>query len=342
MHLGSSDLWVASTACTTCTSGAPLFDPSKSSTSKNLNSTLHISYASGNVSSAQVFEDTVTFGGFTLPNQRLLATQPMPADAWLRDDLSGLMGLAFQSISILQTPPFWQAIDDRHLLANLVFGIFLERHTGVNQVDNGTTAPGGTLTLGGTNASLYTGNIEFIDMPKGTSPSHWFQQVQTVTVQGKSISVPSNNGLAVIDTGITFIASSIAQEIWANVPGSVALTGLYKSMYAYPCATDVTIAISFGGTNWAINPADLNFGTIDLGTGQMCVGGIFDLYNTSTPPIRDSDVDHRGRVSQERVLCVSSGSACRRVCATRERAGKLGCVLLGFFQRCEWLDIERA
>ncbi|KAF8134347.1 aspartic peptidase domain-containing protein [Boletus edulis] len=299
LDTGFSDLWVASTACTTCTSGPPLFDPSKSSTSKNLNSTLHISNASGSVTvSAQVFEDTVTFGGFTLPNQRLFATQAITADAWFRDDLSGLMGLAFQPISILQTPPFWQALDNQHLLANPVFGIYLERHTGVNQVDKGTTAPGGTLTLGGTNASLYTGNIEFIDMPKGTLPSYWFQQVQTVTRC-------KQQWPAVIDTGITLIGSTIAQEIWASVPGSVALTGLYKGMYAYrtcpslhlshsaipscialrctACATDVTIAISFGGTNWAINPADLNFGTIDLGSGQMCVGGIFELYSTPMP-----------------------------------------------------------
>lgn len=58
-----------------------------------------------------------------------------------------------------------------------MFGFYLERY--INQVDKVDTAPGGTLTLGGTNASLYTGNIEFIDMPNGITPSYWLQQVQS-------------------------------------------------------------------------------------------------------------------------------------------------------------------
>ena len=41
------------------------------------------------------------------------------------------------------------------------------------------------------------------------------------------------------------------------------------------CTTNVAISISFGGTDWIIDPADMNLGTID--GGQMCVGGIFDM-----------------------------------------------------------------
>ena len=56
-----------------------------------------------------------------------------------------------------------------------------------------------------------------------------------VTVQGKSISVSSSDGLAAIDTGTTLIGapSSVTQEIWSNVPGSVAMTGEYEGIYAF-------------------------------------------------------------------------------------------------------------
>lgn len=87
------------------------------------------------------------------------------------------MGLGFQSISVLQTPPFWQALYDQNLLSQAVFGFYLERY--VDHVEKVDTAPGGTLTLGGTNTSLYTGHIEFIGMPNGTTPSYWLQQVQS-------------------------------------------------------------------------------------------------------------------------------------------------------------------
>ena len=91
--------------------------------------------------------------------------------------LSGIMGLGFQNISALQTPPFWQALDNQNLLSKPVFGFYLERSIGT--VDSVVTAPGGTLTLGGTNVSLYTGDIEFIGIPNGTTPSYWLQQVQS-------------------------------------------------------------------------------------------------------------------------------------------------------------------
>lgn len=87
------------------------------------------------------------------------------------------MGLGFQSISFLQTPPFWQALNDQNELPQPTFGFYLERH--VDRDERAGTAPGGTLTLGGTNTSLYTGNIEFIVMPNGTTPSYWLQQVQS-------------------------------------------------------------------------------------------------------------------------------------------------------------------
>ncbi|KAH0828118.1 aspartic peptidase domain-containing protein [Lanmaoa asiatica] len=264
--LGSSDLWVATTACMTCTSNVPLFNPSNSSTYKNVNSTLDIKYGSG-VVTGYASEDTVTFGGFTLQNQRLIAVDDtMIAGNFFGDSLSGIMGLGFQSISVLKTPPFWQALYNQNLLSRPVFGFYLERY--VNQVEKKDTAPGGTLTLGGANASLYAGNIEFIDMPNGTIPSYWLQQVQTVTVQGKSISIPSGSGLA---------------EIWNDVPGSVPLTSPYQGMYAFPCTTDVNVSISFGGTSWAINAADMNVGTIGFQTGQMCIGGIVGIPGISLP-----------------------------------------------------------
>ena len=89
--------------------------------------------------------------------------------------VSGIMGLGFQTISSLKAPPFWQALWNANMLAEPLFGFYLQRWITYPSVLN--TAPGGTLTLGGTNSSFYTGEIEYINMPSGFTPSYWLQQI---------------------------------------------------------------------------------------------------------------------------------------------------------------------
>ncbi|KAG6336636.1 hypothetical protein ID866_2443 [Astraeus odoratus] len=279
LDTGSSDLWVVTTACTACTDG-PTFDTSKSSSFQSSSSQLQIDYGSGSVRGT-VSADTVTFGGFNMPTQELLAATTV-VDNLLAPGVSGIIGLGFETISSLQTPPFWQALYNADMLAEPLFGFYLERW--ITSTTTVTSAPGGTLTLGGTNSSLYTGDIEYINMPSGATPSYWLQQVSTVTVQGNTIQIPSSDGLAAIDTGTTLVGgpSSIVAEIWSNVPGSTPLSGQYAGMYAFPCTTSLTVSMSFGGTDWPISTDDMNLGvvgTTSSGT-QMCVGGIFDIGST--------------------------------------------------------------
>jgi cathepsin D len=42
------------------------------------------------------------------------------------------------------------------------------------------------------------------------------------------------------------------------------------------CGTQLDVTISFGGTAWPINSADMNLGAISEGSEQ-CMGGIFDV-----------------------------------------------------------------
>lgn len=123
-----------------------------------------------------------------------------------------------------------------------------------------------------------------------------------MTVQGKSITVSSSDGLAAIDTGTTLIGapSDIAQEFWSNVPGSAALSGQYQGMYSFracfqlflvshsthrmwhtACSTSISASISFGGTTWPISSDDMNLGVVSgVGSKQMCAGGVFDIGST--------------------------------------------------------------
>lgn len=273
LDTGSSDLWVATSSCSACASYE--FTTSKSSTFQSSGTPLEINYGSGSVKGS-VAEDTVTFGGFTINQQELLAVSSITSGL-ITGELSGIMGLGFNTISALNATPFWQALYNANQLSEPLFSFYLARY-----IDQSTmsTAPGGTLTLGGTNSSLYQGSIEYLDL---TGPaSYWLLNVNSLSVQGNTVSVGSSS-LAAIDTGTTLIAapSTVAAAIWAQVPGSEALTGEYAGLYAFPCTTDVTVTISFGGSTWTINPADMNLGSISTTTSaattQMCAGGIFDI-----------------------------------------------------------------
>jgi cathepsin D len=142
--------------------------------------------------------------------------------------------------------------------------------------------PGGQITFGYTNSSLYTGSIDYIDIP-GT-PNYWFLNLASLTVQGNAISLSSGT-TAAIDTGTTNIAgpTDAIKAIYAQIPNSSPGTGQWVGYYQYPCNTDVTVSMSFGGNNWTMSSADFAF--TQISTGE-CVGAFFDIGSnagTGTP-----------------------------------------------------------
>jgi hypothetical protein len=66
---GSSDLWVASTACAACPRSIPLFNPSTSDSFNATSLGTTITYGQGRVT-GQIVTDDVTMGVFSVPSQR--------------------------------------------------------------------------------------------------------------------------------------------------------------------------------------------------------------------------------------------------------------------------------
>ena len=94
----------------------------------------------------------------------------------IEDELAGIMGLAFQGIANTQAVPFWQALINNNLLTNPEFSFFITRF--VNNPNAKTEEPGGVLTIGGTNSTLYQGDINFQPFTPGvTGGSFWLQTV---------------------------------------------------------------------------------------------------------------------------------------------------------------------
>ena len=91
------------------------------------------------------------------------------SDNLVTSPVSGLMGLAFEALASTQAPPFWQAVTSANLLSSPEMSFWLAREP--NSVSASFLAPGGTFTLGGTNSTLFSGDIEYIDLVSSVATS---------------------------------------------------------------------------------------------------------------------------------------------------------------------------
>jgi cathepsin D len=94
-----------------------------------------------------------------------VAVDDLP-NSFLAGSASGIMGLAFSAVAYT---PFWQALGSQLAAPEMAF--YLTRFNGDSSAKE--EEPGGVFTLGGTNSTLFTGDIEFLNMPSGT-PTFWF------------------------------------------------------------------------------------------------------------------------------------------------------------------------
>jgi cathepsin D len=89
--------------------------------------------------------------------------------------LAGIMGLAFQGIANSQALPFWQALVNNNQLTNPEFSFYMTRF--LNDSSARAEEPGGVLTFGGTNSTLFQGNIDFQPFNQPGTGSFWLQTV---------------------------------------------------------------------------------------------------------------------------------------------------------------------
>jgi hypothetical protein len=151
------------------------------------------------------------------------------------------MGLAFDSIASSNAKPFWQALADTSgTLDQPLFAFQLTRFS--NNTNAGGLELGGTFTIGGTNSSLFQGNIDFQPIPSG-APGYWIQSLTSehsarikylqiiligidsiaLKVNGQTIDIPSGeDSWSAIDTGTTGVGlpQNILTEIFSNIQGS--------------------------------------------------------------------------------------------------------------------------
>ncbi|EIW79303.1 acid protease [Coniophora puteana RWD-64-598 SS2] len=279
LDTGSSDFWLASTSCDSSCSGSANFNPSSSSSFNNQNKQFEVTYGSGQAQGS-LGQDVVQMAGFSVQNQ-IFGVVTQTSSNFLQAPVTGLIGLAWQSLASSGAMPLWQTLAAQGSWSEPVMAFQLTRF--LNDTNAQQMEPGGSLTMGYTNSSLYTGDIDFQNLPDGQQ-TFWIQEVTSMTVQGNNLTQPSGSAsYAAIDTGTTLVAGppSAIQNLYAQIPGSAPGTGQWEGFYSYPCDTEVNVALSFGGPSWPVSPGDFQFAST---SGNKCIGAFYEIpSNQGTP-----------------------------------------------------------
>jgi len=256
LDTGSADLWVASSSCNTGCNGIKSFNPSSSTSFKNNSTPFDITYGSGRAQ-GYLAQDAVQMAGFSVADQNFGVVDTVSAGL-LSSPVSGLLGLAFKSIASSHANPLWQTLADSGAWDQPVMSFYLSRF--INATHSKPEEPGGRFTMGFMDQSLYTGDVQFVDIPSGQE-GYWILPLTGVNVNNQAVQLPgtAQSSYSAIDTGTTLIGgpSAVIKEIFANIPGSAPGTGDYQGYYTYPCNQNVQLSLSFGsGTAWPIDPTD--------------------------------------------------------------------------------------
>lgn len=270
LDTGSADLWVAGSDCTTC-DNVPLFSPSSSS-SASLKSTggFSITYGSGSAV-GDVYTENVYIGGYVVDGAVMSSVEQ--SQGIIRSDVpvSGIMGLAFPSISTLRSTPVAQLLATQGVLAEPLFSFALQEAS----AGAGPSSPGGVMTLGGVNQSHYAGEIVYTNL---TSETYWLIPLQGVSVGSNQLTGSGTTGNVAIDTGTSLIGAppEALQQIFEVFPGAQVGTGSAEGFYTIPCDSNVTVSLTFSQTSFAINPTTFNLGPVDS-TGATCLTSLFAI-----------------------------------------------------------------
>ncbi|KAE8214677.1 hypothetical protein CF327_g1951 [Tilletia walkeri] len=246
---GSADTWVASSSCTACGTKHQRLG-AESTTFKPSTNKFAITYGTGSVSGF-LGHDDVYIAGLKLANHTLGVAQQQTRD--FTDPsvpFDGLMGLARSELSNAGTPTPIDALFASGQVSAPVMGYRLGR------VADGRND--GEVTFGGVDKLRFSGNL--IEVDNVSKQGFWEAAMGGVSFGGRDLGMSGRT--AILDTGTTLIVApkKDADAVHAAIPGSKS-DG--QGGYYIPCTTTQSLALTFGGVTFPIDPRDMLFLPVD-------------------------------------------------------------------------------
>ncbi|KAI0249141.1 acid protease [Lactifluus subvellereus] len=267
MDSGSADLWVGAEGCKSTNAsdcGNHVFlGPQSSSSFVDTQQPFQIQYGKGAVR-GNIITDNLVVAGLQLPNHTFgVATEETNDFTSPQTNFDGIMGLAQSTLSEQRALTPVESLAKGGLIKEAITSFKLSRVA--DQKNDGQVTFGGLDTSKFDPQTLVT--IDNVS-PKG----FWEGAVDAVSLNGNDLGL--NNRTAILDTGTTLliVPSKDAQTIHKAIPKA---RSDGQGGFTVPCTTNASLALTFGGQSFAIDPRDIAFVPLDQNnpTGD-CVSGI--------------------------------------------------------------------
>ncbi|KAK4055320.1 hypothetical protein OIV83_000603 [Microbotryomycetes sp. JL201] len=196
-----------------------------SNTSSVSDHSFSVQFGTG-AASGHLVQDSVSIAGLTVSDQIFGACSNLTNV--IEYGVSGLLGLGWQALATSEATPLVQRLWQEGQLMDPIFGFALARWNG-DAAATSDVMPGGLMTIGGVNSSLFEGEINWIPL---TSQTYWEIQIDAISID--SVPIELELTPVAIDTGTSLIGvpPEAAQAIYARIPGSRRYTDVY---YTFPC-----------------------------------------------------------------------------------------------------------
>jgi hypothetical protein len=268
MDSGSADFWVGNAENCVSEGGGgcgnhTFLGTSTSSSFVNTDTKFEVTYGSGAVAGT-LCQDNVLLAGLAL-NNHTFGTANEESVQFSADTTSfdGLMGLAQQGLSEEKTPTPVESLAQQGLINGAITSFKISRLS--DQLNDGE------ITFGGLDPSKFDQNT-LVTFPNVNTEGFWEGAMDAITVDGVNTGLKGRT--AILDTGTTLIQApgNDAATVHALIPGAANAGG---GQFTVPCTTNVSLAFSFGGRAFTIEPQDLAFAPVNDNdpTGD-CLSGI--------------------------------------------------------------------
>ncbi|KAJ7593458.1 aspartic peptidase A1 [Mycena floridula] len=268
MDSGSSDFWVGAENCQSqgdqqgC-GNHNFLGPASSSSFVDTNQPFQVTYGTGNVA-GDIITDDVTIAGLTLSAHSFGVATSESVD--FSDDsvaFDGLVGLAQSTLSNQKVLTPVESLAQQGLITEAITSYKIPR-----LADN---LADGEITFGGLDSSKFD-PATLTTLQNVNTQGFWEADVDAATVDGQDTGLTGRT--AILDTGTTLaiVPAADAAAIHQLITGS---SQDQQGDFLVPCTTTASVAVTFGGQEFAIDPRDLAFQPVDASdpTGD-CLSGI--------------------------------------------------------------------
>ncbi|XP_069833147.1 pepsin A-like [Dendropsophus ebraccatus] len=209
---GSANLWVPSASCSSMAcSNHRRFNPQLSSTLQSTDETVSISYGTGSMKGALVY-DTVRVGSIVTTKQGLILSESESFFLYY-SHFDGILGLGYPSLSVSGTAPVFDNMWSEGLIPEDIFSVYLSRG------DNSA------VVFGGIDDSHYSGRLHWVPV---THQRFWQITIDSITLNDQ-VYACQDGCQAIVDTGTSVIAGNpeAIGQIQKDIGAVADVYGLY-------------------------------------------------------------------------------------------------------------------